>query len=235
MTPSNTPKPWFDSLAEAAAARGAASRRSRLDEAARHATRPADPTPPRQLAGIGPKPFTRRTGLKMFVGAVAAFLTEDLGLPAASYAGSSSSATCLSDCRNYHYQGYLAELQSCEGQWGWFSLFCDLGALSEYRANADINCPNQCRSPTPPPTTTTTPPPPTTTTTTTTTTPSSGSCVSGYTVCNPSGLPDGVTLCLPPSAICCPATTGSTAMYCSVGELCCPGSDRCALTMELCP
>jgi hypothetical protein len=24
-------------------------------------------------------------------------------------------------------------------------------------------------------------------------------------------------------------------MYCSVGELCCPGSDRCALTMELCP
>ena len=75
-------------------------------------------------------------------------------------------------------------------------------------------------------------------TTPTTTTPSAGSqstCQPGYTACIPPGLPDGVTMCLPPTAICCPATTGSTAQYCSAGELCCPGSNRCALTQELCP
>ncbi len=158
----------------------------------------------------------------MLAGGIAAFLATDLPFPAAGNAALDTGADCLAACRNTYYERYVGEKGYCDRLYGIFDLFCELRALSEFNEAASVTCPEQCKPKAPPP-----PPPPTTTAPA----PSTVSCDPGYTPCSPPGA-DGTSFCLPPTAICCSV---GTAEYCSAGTVCCPGSNRCALSYALCP
>lgn len=228
MTATSGPRGWFDSLARAAAG-GTDSRRQPLDKAA-----PAGPqtnaVPLGELSALADHPFTRRTGIKMFAGAVAAFLTADLPFAATSDAGPVISKNCLANCRGYYYEAYKNTIGKCAVTFGPFAFWCPYAAVADFLYAAEVSCPDQCEPPPPPTTVPTTAAPPPPTIAPTTTPSSQPTCPQGYTPCTPPGA--GVTFCLPPTAVCCNV---GTAQYCSVGAICCPTSNMCALSPSLCP
>jgi hypothetical protein len=212
MTQAPNPKPWFDTLAQAVAG-DTVSRRHLLDRAARHATPHANPTSPDELTAIAQRPVTRRTGLKMLGGAIAAFLAAGLRLPTVAGAQPTvSAADCLANCRNYEFESIRANLLKATAVVGVPAAILAFAAAIAYRF--DVTCLNECGLPPP----TTTPP-----TTTTPSPPSNATCPPPTAACG--------IFCLDPNTyICCPTT--SSAGYCSLGEMCCV--DHCALTSVGC-
>ena len=212
MTAAPNPKPWFDTLAQAAA-RDTVSRRHLLDQAARRASPRANPTSPAELTAIAQRPVTRRTGLKMLGGAIAALIGAGFRLPTTANAQpSATAANCIANCRNAEFESIRANLLKATAVVGVPAALLAFAAVIAYRF--DVTCLNECGIPPTP----TTPP-----TTTTPAPPSNGTCPPPSAACG--------IFCLDPNTyICCPTT--SSAGYCSLGEQCCV--DHCALTSVGC-
>jgi hypothetical protein len=232
MTPQPVKTSWFDSLAKRVASSSASDRTPSVTTVSRS-------EPVAALRSTGVQTFSRRKGLLAF----AAFTSSGVlrFLLDSSAANASSCAAQYESCFNTANRETFWPTQFASAKciiagvgaaraatWLGFAAFGACSADFLYKGNAPFskcqdaynNCVQQQQQTTP--------------FTTPSTTPSSGSqstCEPGYTAC----YLTGVTICLPPTAICCPPTTGSNAQYCSAGELCCPGSSQCALTLALCP
>ena len=227
MTATSRQTGWFDSLAKAAA--GGTASRGRPPDKGAPAGPQADAPSLGEPSALAKRPFTRRTGIKMLTAAVVAFLTSDFPFASTSDAGPVTSKNCLANCRGYYYEAYKNVISKCAVTFGPFAFWCPYAAAADFLYAAEVSCPDQCAPPRTTVPTTPAPPPPTSAPTTAPA--PQPTCQPGYTPCSPPGA-GGITFCLPPTAICCNV---GTAQYCSVGEICCPDSNMCALSPSLCP